>query len=229
MNLKSFFYIGVSTAIFLASACDDTGTRSSQGDTQSETDSHADSDNSEQGDGSEEAIDPCDGIPFHGECNGNTFRWCDYFDREIRSLNCNTGGLTCTAPETQSGESLAGGCYKEGCSQSDSVCSAQQIQSCDTENDQLYVRDCRQSGDNCVIQPSGGTTIEDIPVCAGDIWGCPTTMGRGTSICDNNVLLTCTSDGEATVEFCDRFGADMLCNVGQECCKNSEGECVQAL
>ncbi|MBW2457857.1 MAG: hypothetical protein JRI68_25350, partial [Deltaproteobacteria bacterium] len=37
--------------------------------------------------------DPCNGITYEGECNGNLLSWCD--NEQVQTIDCSSSGKTC--------------------------------------------------------------------------------------------------------------------------------------
>jgi hypothetical protein len=154
---------------------------------------------------------PCGEVTMNGRCVGNVYEWCDWFTGGIRTLDCDTVGMTCVAAERLTYENDINGCVGAPCTFGDPArCEGSIRFNCDKS--EIHATDCRKAGgpDSVCIVDEGSPTA-----------GCtrPSCDPPGAT-CDGDVVLGCNEDGELHVTDCGRcdpLGTCVVDEAGSHC------------
>ncbi len=98
----------------------------------------------------EDPVDPCGGVTYTGQCNGDSLSWCA--DGELREYDCGAGGWECAWQS----DSVGYNCLEpaDPCDGLDyyGACEGSLLRYC--SNETLYEYDCTTSGRSCGWQSS---------------------------------------------------------------------------
>lgn len=144
----------------------------------------------------------CDGLTLNGRCSGNVYEWCDYFDREVKQLDCTPLGMTCRANVVETNEADQNGCITETCTQEDDRCEGALKYDC--IGGALVVSDCRKwkgAAATCLFDEKGYNHCRPKLECDNP----------GVFTCNGSMLETCDIDSVFYLEDCARYDASGTC------------------
>jgi hypothetical protein len=142
----------------------------------------------------------CDGLGLNGRCDGDVYRYCDYFTRSVKSLDCAAHGMRCEATPTQYYEDELNGCVGGPCSGSGAACDGALLTDC--LQGELHLRDCTK-----LDGPTSTCTLD------GDIAACTDTPCNtpNRKHCDGSIAVLCEEDSALVLIDCKRCDPSGVC------------------
>jgi len=144
----------------------------------------------------------CDGLTVNGRCDGDTYQWCDYFTRQVGSMDCGALGMTCRALETESNEEDGNGCVGAPCDSSllDYCAGQELIGSCFA--DETVVTSCAKHHGSAATcsEPGENAVCSHTALCDGP-----------SHQCDGSVIRICDEDGQLYYRDCARMDPAGTC------------------
>jgi len=141
----------------------------------------------------------------NGHCVGETYQWCDYFTRSLKTLDCPSLEMTCLANPTQPPETDLNGCLGDPCSSGDDRCEGNLAFQC--RPDGLHAIDCTQTGgpgELCELTEEGTARCRSHAPCSP----------RSSFSCDGKLSLVCDENGYLQIQDCARCNPEGTCVDG---------------